>query len=154
MGDEFEHESFQPYVSADHRRVIDVRMREIEELSSRLEGLLRAGDAANAYGLNLDPSAKGRVEVLLLDLRKVVAKVNDDLGIEVRRREAAREARAVLAALAVSIEEVHPDNIQGYGKVREPLARYLERCASELSGIAERIGKETGLGPSIVELKD
>lgn len=140
-----------PQISSHHRRVISVRMRQLEEYSLRLLDLFRDVDTAFTSRQALPKEKAAQIERAVLDLRSKIAQIKSDLALDRESRHASREAGAVLAAMTINVEELHPHYLKGYGRVPETLALYLELRIAELLGVLSEI--EQVLGNPISEVR-
>lgn len=146
-------------VSGNHRRVISVRMRLLEESCLRLLDLFRPLETTLTSRRALPQEKEEEVERMALELRSKISQVKSELGLERAHQDGEREARAVVAAMTTDIEELHPDYLKGYGQVPDGLALYLEIRINELLGLMRKIGqalskKGPGGGPRVDHAAD
>lgn len=140
-----------PQVSPNHRRVISVRLRLLEESGLRLLDLFREVDSTLTRRRSLPKEKAAQLERLVLDLRSKLAQINSDLALERATRDAAREAGALVAAMTINVEELHPQYLKGYGDVPEALATYLELRIAELLRVLNEM--DQALGNPVSEVK-
>jgi hypothetical protein len=135
-------------VSSSHRRALSVRLRLLEEASTQLLELFRSTDGILLTRQGL-PGEKRDAVVLQTDrLRALIARAKLDLSLETARRDAAREADAVITAMTVNIEETHPRYLKGYGPISPPLEEYLTNLVSGLLGIMREVRRALGKSES------
>jgi hypothetical protein len=125
--------------SDNHRRVISVRMRLLEESCLRLLDLFRAVDMAFTSRLPLPREKAAEVERLVQEVRTRISQIKSDLALARAHADARREASAMVTAMNVNLEELRPRFLKGYGRVPDSLARYLETQIDDLMGVTERI---------------
>lgn len=143
-------ERLQTKLSHNHRRVISIRMRVLEESCLHLLDLF--------HDLNLTlttrsalPQEKAReIRRLVEGLRKKISQTKSELGLQRARMDAGREAGALVAAMTVNVEELHPDYLKGYGPVPESLALYLEIQISEFLWLLHEIQQALGNSLTVV----
>jgi len=138
-------------VSHNHRRVISVRLRLLEEASLKLLGLFGDSDSALTARLGLPKEKAQEIAGLVRDLGSKISRAKSELHLEVAHWDTHREAGALVAAMAVNVEELHPAYLKGYGEVPEALAMYLEVKISELLQVLARI--DQALGKPVSEVK-
>lgn len=138
-------------VSANHRRVISVRMRVLEQTCLKLLDLFRGVESTLSSRSALPQEKVKEVEPLVLALRSKIARIKNDLVLEGYHQNAMREAGALVAAMTINVEELHPDYLKGYGQVPEQVAHYIEHRMGELLGLIEQINKT--LGNAVTEVK-
>jgi len=131
-------------VSANHRRVISVRMRLLEQSCLKLLDLFRGVESTLNSRSALPQERAKDVEPLVLAVRSKIARIKTDLGLESYRQSAAREAGALVAAMTINVEELHPDYLKGYAQVPETIALYLERRMGELLGLIQQVNAALG----------
>lgn len=131
-------------VSANHRRVISVRMRLLEQSCLKLLDLLRGVESTLNSRSALPQEKAKEVEQLVLAVRSKIARIKADLGLESYRQNAVREAGALVAAMAINVEELHPDYLKGYGQVPETIALYLEHRMREFLGLIQQVNAALG----------
>jgi hypothetical protein len=129
----------QTQVSENHRRVISVRMRLLEESCFRLLDQFRDVDSTLAAKKALPREKAGEIERLTLELRSEVSRMKSELCLERPQFDASREAGALLAAMTINLEELRPRYLNGYGIVPEALALYLEIQINGLLRILQEI---------------
>jgi hypothetical protein len=134
-------ENLRSQVSGNHGRVISVRLRVLEESCLRLLTLFRDTDSTLTERRALPPAKAQAVERLVRELDSKIAQMKAELGLERAHIDAAREAKTLVTAMAVDIEELHPAYLKGYGEVPEAIGRYLETELSELLRITRELGR-------------
>ena len=73
-----------------------------------------------------------------------------ELGLERSYQDPRRQAAALVAAMTVSVEELDPRYLKGYGPVPESLALYLDTRINTLLQTLNRIGNTLGKTVSVV----
>lgn len=131
-------------VSENHRRVLSARLRTLEESALALLDLFEAVDNAFTERDALPEERKADVRRLVGTLRSRIEEIKTDLELERTRLEAKRYANAVVVAMSVNVEELHPNYLKGYGKVPEDLARYLRSEVNQLLGLLREIRQALG----------
>ncbi|MGD0696440.1 MAG: hypothetical protein ABSB82_16585 [Terriglobia bacterium] len=134
-------ENLRLQVGSNHRRVISVRLRILEESWMRLLDLFRPMDSILTARRALPREKAEEVRQQVLTLGAKLAEMKTDLGLERSDEDPAREARALIAAMITGIEELHPHYLRGYGKVPESLESYLETRLKGLLQVMDRIAK-------------
>lgn len=127
-------------LSANHRRVISVRLRLLEESCLRLLDLSRNYEATLTSRRALPQDRAREVKALVDEVRAKISQMVPELGLERAHLDARREANALVAAIATDIEELDPHSLRGYGAVPEPLTEYLNVRTGELLETTKRIG--------------
>jgi hypothetical protein len=118
-------EALKAQVSGNHRRVISVRLRALEEACDQLEGLSRPFDRTLTVRSELPPRVSTKLDGLLGGLRTKIAEMKAELDLDRTEIDPAREAGALVASMMVNVEELHPRYWKSYGSVPETLTRYL-----------------------------
>lgn len=126
-------------VSGSHHRVLSVRLRLLEESCLKLQDLFRDVNTTLTVRRGLPPEKAEEIERLSFGLRSVISRTKSDLRLERAQMDAAREASALVAAMIVDIEELHPHYLKGYGQVPQGLALYLEGRIRELLRLMHEI---------------
>jgi len=126
-------------LSSNHRRVISIRMRLLEESCFRLLDLFRAVETIFIQRQPLPNQKSEKVNTRVQELRSLMDQMKSDLGLYCSNEDANREAAALVAAMTTSIEELHPHHLKGYGSVPEPTAKYLEIRLNELLEVMKKI---------------
>jgi predicted RNA-binding Zn ribbon-like protein len=141
------------WLSADHRRVVSVRLRKLAAYCASLVDLL---EPEPSIALPQTSGARGDAEEarrLLAALQEHIARVQAELGLPAARRDRAREATALLATMMISTEELQPEHLKGYGQVPKNLECYLETKTREFAGLVEEIARRLGKPVRTAELK-
>lgn len=139
-----------PEVSANHRRVISVRIQSLEESCLQLLDLFRPMDSILSSRSALPKENENQVERLAEKLRSIIDGMKSELALERNHQDAGRAAAALLSNMAVNVEELLPRHLKGYGKVPDSLARYLEIRIDELLDILREIERAIAKSPSKV----
>lgn len=137
-------QALQSQVSANHRRVISVRLRVLEDSCLRLLELFQARKTSMTVRTPLPPEKTREVARLLSDLTARIAQLKSDLVLEQASIDARREALAIVSAMSVDLEELRPRFLKGYGKMPPRLSDYLDEEISECLGVVNRIHRELG----------
>jgi hypothetical protein len=139
-----------PPMSGNHRRVLSIRFRLLEEYCLRLMDLFQGSDTIFISRRALPGHKAHEIGAGVRELRALMAQVKSDLGLETRNEDGAREAAALVAAMTTSVEELHPHALKGYGALPGPTAAYLEKRLADLHKVMKRIehslGKPEGTG--------
>jgi hypothetical protein len=131
-------ESLHSLIGKNHRRVISVRLRLLEEYSLRL---LELFEPLEAELTSRPPLPKGMGEQMEREIAALQSKIRDmkaELGLEHSHRSARREAAALVTTMITYVEELHPHYLKGYGEMSEPISRYLKE---RLKGLVEALDK-------------
>lgn len=131
-------------VSSSHRRALSVRLRLLEEGGAQLLGLFQNTDGILLSHRGLPREKEAGLATQTDHLRARIARAKLDLGLETARRDATREADALITAMTVNIEESLPRYLKGYGPVPPPLGEYLEELVAELLEIMREIRRALG----------
>jgi len=121
-----------------------VRLRILEESALALMELFRAVDSTLTERDALANERAGEAERLVAELRSRIALIKSELGLERTRLHAKRHANALVVAMSVNVEEIHPDHLKGYGEVPEDVAKYLKVEIHDLLGLIRQIGRVLG----------
>lgn len=128
--------------SANHRRVISVRVRVLEDACLRLLDLFHPHESSLTSRSPLPPESAAEIERLVSELSAQIARIKSDLHLEQAQLEARREASALVSSMTVDLEELHPRYLRGYGKLPAGLAAYLESWIRESLGLVEKVHQE------------
>ena len=131
-------EPLQSLIGHNHRRVISVRLRLLEEYSLQL---LELFEPLEAELTSRDPLPQGLTEKMereIAALHSRIRTMKSDLGLEHSERSARREAAALVSTMITYVEELHPRYLEGYGSLPEPISGYLK---DRLKGLAETLNK-------------
>jgi hypothetical protein len=138
-------EALQAQVSANHRRVISVRLRVLEDSCLRLLDLFQNRETSMTARTPLPAERIGEIRRLASELTARIAQLKSDLALEQASIDARREALAIVSAMTVDLEELQPRFLKGYGKVPPPVADYLNHKIADCLGVMNRIHHELGL---------
>jgi hypothetical protein len=128
----------QSLIGHNHRRVISVRLRLLEEYSLRLLELFEPLDAELTSRDPLPQGMSEKMEREVAALHSRIRAMKAELGLEHSERSARREAAALVSTMITYVEELHPRYLKGYGSMPEPISRYLK---DRLKGFAETLDK-------------
>jgi hypothetical protein len=106
--------------------------------------LFRAVDTTLTERDALPKERAGEADRVVAELRSRIARIKSELGLERTRLHAKRHANALVVAMSVNVEELHPDYLKGYGKVPEDLAKYLKVEIHDLLELIRQIGRVLG----------
>ena len=129
-------------ISPNHRRVLSVRLRLLEDYGLQLLELLRPVESAFTSRPALPPEKTEELERALRAFHARISQIKTELELEHHHQNVKREAMARVTAMITNVEELHPRYLKGYGNVPDPLAAYLQGCLRDLSkalGAANRI---------------
>jgi hypothetical protein len=119
-------------------------MRLLEESSLRLLELSHDVKSPLTKRKALPPEKAPQTQRLVLDLRSRIGQMKSDLAVEESRVDVTREAAALIGAMTVSVEELHPRYLKGYGKVPEALGSYVKNQIAELLRALNEINQTLG----------
>jgi hypothetical protein len=128
----------QSLIGHNHRRVISVRLRLLEEYSLRLMELFEPLEAELTTRAPLPPGMTEQMEREIAALHSRIGEMKAELGLEHSERSARREAAALVSTMITYVEELHPRYLKGYGAMPEPINRYLKE---RLKGLTEALDK-------------
>lgn len=131
----------QSLISQNHRRVISVRMRLLEEYSLKLLELFRPFESALASRSPLPPEKTEAIEQEIGAFQARIRDMKTELGLEHAHRSARREAAALVSTMMTYVEELHPRYLKGYGSISDPMDRYLKECLKDLSKTLQKINR-------------
>ncbi len=129
-------------INPNHRRVLSVRLRLLEDYGLQLLELLRPVESAFTSRPALPPEKAEKLESALRAFHARIGRIKTELELEHHQQNVKREAMALLAAMMTNVEELHPRYLKGYGAVPDPLAAYLQGCLRDLAkalGAANRV---------------
>jgi hypothetical protein len=138
MPEEFEQQKLK--ISGNHRRVISVRLRLLDESCSRLLELFHDVDSILTERRALPPEKADQATHLVAELRLQIAQMRTTLGLSRARVDAVREAETLVSAMSVDVEELYPHYLKGYGEVPRELDLYLQAQLDELLHILHELG--------------
>ncbi|MEJ2008055.1 MAG: hypothetical protein P8Z30_07865 [Acidobacteriota bacterium] len=133
--------SLHSVISQNHRRVISVRMRLLEEYSLKLLDLFRPFESVLTSRPPLPPEKTEAIEGEIAAFRSRIRDMKVELGLEHAHRSSRREAAALISTMITYVEELHPRYLRGYGSVSEPMDHYLKDCLKDLSKTLEKISR-------------
>lgn len=125
-------------ISRNHRRVISVRLRLLEEYSLNLLELFEPLETELTSRVPLPQGMAEKMEREIAALRSMIRAMKAELGLEHCERSAPREAAALVSTMITYIEELHPRYLKGYGLMPDPISRYLK---DRLKGLADALDK-------------
>jgi hypothetical protein len=128
-------------IGANHRRVLSVRMRLLEEYALRLLELFRPYESVLTSRAPLQKKTAVKVESEIAWLQVKIRGMKEELGLERSHRNSKREAAALVATMMTYVEELHPRYLKGYGSIPEPVSRYLKECLQEFSENLENLNR-------------
>ena len=128
-------------MSANHRRVLSVRMRLLEDYCLQLLELLRPVESTLTSRAALPPGKAEKLEGALRAFRFSIGRIKAELELEHLHQNVKREAVALLATMMTNVEELHPRYLKGYGTVPDPLARYLQGRLKDLERSLEAVNQ-------------
>lgn len=134
-------EPLQSLIGSNHRRVISVRLRLLEEYSLRL---LELFEPLESELTTRDPLPKGmthQMEREIATLQSRIRNMKADLGLEHSERSARREAAALVSTMITYVEELHPRYMKGYGSMPEPVSHYLIERLKALTETLDKISR-------------
>jgi hypothetical protein len=131
-------ESLQSLIGHNHRRVISVRLRLLEEYSLQLLELFEPLEAELTSRDPLPQEMSQKMESEITALRSRIRAMKAELGLEHSERSARREAAALVSTMITYVEELHPRYLKGYGSLPEPISHYLK---DRLKGLVETLNK-------------
>ena len=128
-------------VSGNHRRILAVRLRLLEEDCFKLLDLFHT-EARSLFERGALPEERAdEIRELSAQLRARIAKMKADLQLEPAQLDPERVAHALTTSMSVGIEELYPEYLKGYGTVPEALASYLRSSVVEMLAISKRINR-------------
>ena len=125
-------------IGQNHRRVLSVRLRLLEEYSLLLLELFRPLETELTSRPPLPQAAAKQVEREVAALQSRIREMKAELDLERSHRSARREAAALISTMITYVEELHPRYLKGYGSIPDPLSRYLKES---LKGFSETLDK-------------
>jgi hypothetical protein len=128
-------------VSGNHRRILAVRLRLLEEDCFSLLDLFHTEAHSLLERGALPEERADEVRELSAQLRARIAKMKADLQLEPAQLDPERVARALVTSMSVGIEELYPEYLKGYGKVPEALASYLRSSVEGMLAIMKKINR-------------
>jgi hypothetical protein len=128
-------------MSANHRRVLSVRMRLLEDYCLQLLELLHPKESVLTSRPGLPRGKAAKLERALEAVRSKIIQIKGELELEHVHQNARREAAALMAAMRTNVEELHPRYLTGYGTVPDPLARYLQGSLKDLEGALDAVNQ-------------
>ena len=133
--------SLQSLISPNHRRVISVRMRLLEEYCLHLLELFRPFESTFTSRSQLPREKAENIQQGIAAFRSKIGKIKSDLDLEHAHQSAKREAAALVTTMITTVEELHPHYLKGYGEVPELLNDYLVEHLKDLLQTLEKIDR-------------
>jgi hypothetical protein len=134
-------EPLQSLIGPNHRRVISVRLRLLEEYSLHLLELFEPLEAELTTRDPLPAGMTERMEREIAALQSRIREMKSELGLELSERSARREAAALVSTMITYVEELHPHYLKGYGAMPEPISHYLKERLKALTETLNRISR-------------
>jgi hypothetical protein len=125
-------------IGQNHRRVLSVRLRLLEEYSLRLMELFQPLEAELTSRSSLPREMAEELKNQIAALRSKIRDMKAELGLEHSHRSGRREAAALISTMITYVEELHPRYLKGYGSLPDPISRYLKES---LKGLTETLDK-------------
>ena len=135
-------QALQSQLSANHRRVLSVRLRVLEDSCLRLLELFRARESSMTVRTPLPQEKAEEITRLASDLVAKIGQLKTDLNLQQASVDARREAMALVSAMSIDLEELQPRFLKGYGKVPPLVADYLNRKVPECLDVMSRMNRE------------
>ena len=132
-------------ISPNHRRVIGVRLRVLEDACQRLLDLFHARESSLTVRVPLPPHQAQEVGRKVQELLEEISRMKSDLALRHTVVDARREASALVYAMTVDAEELFPRYLRGYGELPPALAKYLESRMIECLRVIEKIHRALGI---------
>ena len=131
----------QSLIGQNHRRVLSVRMRLLEEYALRLLELFRPFESVLTSRSPLPPEKSEQIESQIAALQSRIRDMKAELGLERSHRSARREAAALISTMMTYVEELHPSYLKGYGSIPDPISRYLKGSLKGFSETLDQINR-------------
>ncbi len=128
-------------IGPNHRRILSVRLRLLEDYCLQLLSLLHPARSAFTTRAALPRRKAAALESAVAALVANISRIKSELELEAHRQNVQREAMALVASMTNNIEELHPRYLTGYGEVPKPLAGYLKGCCSDLAEEVEAVNR-------------
>ena len=123
-------------LSDNHRRSISIVLQLVDkalcEWDGWLEGQVRAGVMYQQRD-TLSPSEKKNLRSKSAAVRQLIVRLRDDLQLEPSRPATSQLINGQATILWENVAELNSRSLQGYGKVPEELARYLDPIGENLT---------------------
>jgi hypothetical protein len=129
----------QSLIGHNHRRVLSVRMRLLEEYSLRLLELFEPLESELTSRAPLPQGVTKQMEREIKALQSRIHEMKAELGLEPSERSARREAAALVSTMITYVEELHPRYLKGYGPMPEPISRYLKERLTAFTEVLDKI---------------
>jgi hypothetical protein len=128
-------------IGHNHRRVLSVRLRLLEEYSLRLLDLFEPLESELTTRDPLPQAMTAQMEREIAALQSRIREMKAELGLEHSERSARREAAALVSTMMTYVEELHPRYLKGYGSMSEPVGRYLKERLKGLTATLDKISR-------------
>ena len=116
--------------SGNHLRVLQSRLRSIEQLCDRLEAAARDQESLPHQRQLLD---------LVATLRRSIAAFAHELGLNLRTQRSGQELHAAVNFLELALEDLSPARLNAYGKTPPDLAALLEARIPPLGAVVAQM---------------
>jgi exopolyphosphatase/pppGpp-phosphohydrolase len=131
-------------LSENHRRSVSITLQLVDqalcEWDDWTKGQVRSGMMYRQQD-TFSPTQKDELHNKITKIRQLIARLRDDLRLEARVVGTSQSIIGQAALLWEMLLELDSRSLQGYGKVSEELARYLDPIANQLAAEMNEISR-------------
>jgi integrase len=140
-------------LSSLHKRHVLIRLQHADELLSNIENILNAAASRSPfpkYTVDISPAQSRIVLDYITRIRARMLRAVEALDIPVPgpRFGAIHSIRVALSFIRVSLEEIAPKHLRGYGPVPEVFHPEFDGLSAELQGLVGQLDGFLGRGPA------
>ncbi len=128
-------------IGQNHRRILSVRLRLLEEYSNHLLDLFHPFESVLTSRSSLPDEMAEELGNQIAALHAKIRDMKAELGLERSHRSARREAAALVSTMITYVEELHPQYLKGYASISDPISRYLKESLKGLSETLDKISR-------------
>lgn len=126
------------------KKALLLKFRQLDKILSEVECLAegkRSSSPLSGYYEELDPEKKEVIQQYAAQLRVMMCRILDEKGIpiDVSLVEISWSINTHLNFMDMSVEEIRPKYMRGYGELTREAADELDAVATELQGLLKRV---------------
>lgn len=131
-------------LNENHKRILLIRFQYVDNLLSEFESILDViipRSPLQQYVNDIDPDLRRLIENHCNLIRKTMCRIleENDIAVKKPERSLLHNIDTILSFADMSIEELRPKYIRGYGQLSEAAEDKLNAIATELQGLLKEI---------------